>query len=469
RTWRKTKYTDQVFNSDAHILEINSKTGLYPLYAALSIYYQEYMDMIEQSGGKFSFEDQLMIWQRVLRENIFVVAKTPMARAITQRTLAGYLDMDTNIAFVNHIVEDAKASPKDEAEKIKRKFGNMKFDVVIGNPPYQDSATGDNDNYAAPIYSDFMNLAYRLSDLVTLITPARFLFNAGGTSKQWNQKMLNDPHFKVVMYEANSSAIFPRTDIKGGIAISLRDMNQKFEPIEIFTAFPELNSILKKVLPKLKGSLSEIISGRGVYKLSDKALSDHPEIEKLQSKGHKKDVGSGAFKVLKNIVFFESKPNDGHDDYVRFLGLANRKREFWWGRQIYQDVPDSFYHYKIFIPQANGNGSLGEVLSTPLIADPLIGATETFLSIGDFSTEKEAESCMKYIKSKFARAMLGILKTTQANTRSKWQYVPLQDFTLNSDINWTKSISEIDQQLYKKYGLSDEEIKFIETKVQVMD
>lgn len=314
-----------------------------------------------------------------------------------------------------------------------------------------------------------MNLAYRLSDLVTLITPARFLFNAGGTSKQWNQKMLNDPHFKVVMYEANSSAIFPRTDIKGGIAISLRDMNQKFEPIEIFTAFPELNSILKKVLPKLKGSLSEIISGRGVYKLSDKALSDHPEIEKLQSKGHKKDVGSGAFKVLKNIVFFESKPNDGHDDYVRFLGLANRKREFWWGRQIYQDVPDSFYHYKIFIPQANGNGSLGEVLSTPLIADPLIGATETFLSIGDFSTEKEAESCMKYIKSKFARAMLGILKTTQANTRSKWQYVPLQDFTLNSDINWTKSISEIDQQLYKKYGLSDEEIKFIETKVQVMD
>lgn len=81
----------------------------------------------------------------------------------------------------------------------------MKFDVVIGNLPYQDSATGDNDNYAASIYSDFMNLAYRLSDLVTLITPARFLFNAGGTSKQWNHKMLNDPHFKVV--EANSSAI----------------------------------------------------------------------------------------------------------------------------------------------------------------------------------------------------------------------------------------------------------------------
>lgn len=76
---------------------------------------------------------------------------------------------------------------------------------------------------------------------------------------------------------------------------------------------------------------------------------------------------------------------------------------------------------------------------------------------------------MSYIKSKFARVMLGVLKTTQDNTRAKWEYVPLQDFTPNSDIDWTKSISEIDQQLYKKYNLSEEEINFIETKVQAMD
>ncbi|WP_260262863.1 hypothetical protein [Lactobacillus delbrueckii] len=122
-----------------------------------------------------------------------------------------------------------------------------------------------------------------------------------------------------------------------------------------------------------------------------------------------------------------------------------------------------------FIPQTNGSGTFGEVLSTPLIGKPLIGATETFLSIGNFLSEDEATACLNYIKSKFARAMLGILKTTQANTRSKWEYVPLQDFTPNSDIDWTKSIPEIDQQLYKKYNLSEEEINFIETKVQAMD
>ncbi|MCD5573027.1 hypothetical protein LOB68_04350, partial [Lactobacillus delbrueckii subsp. lactis] len=91
------------------------------------------------------------------------------------------------------------------------------------------------------------------------------------------------------------------------------------------------------------------------------------------------------------------------------------------------------------------------------------------LHIKLYSSEDEATACLNYIKSKFARAMLGILKTTQANTRSKWEYVPLQDFTPNSDIDWTKSIPEIDQQLYKKYNLSEEEINFIETKVQAMD
>ncbi len=76
---------------------------------------------------------------------------------------------------------------------------------------------------------------------------------------------------------------------------------------------------------------------------------------------------------------------------------------------------------------------------------------------------------LKYIKSKFARAMLGVKKVTQDNPKSVWECVPLQDFTPNSDIDWTKSIPEIDQQLYKKYNLSEEEINFIETKVQAMD
>ena len=477
RDWRKTEYTDQVFNPDAHILEINSKTGLYPLYAALSIYYQEYEDMINQSGGKFSFEDQLMIWQRVLRENIFVVAKTPMAKAITQRTLAGYLDMDTNIAFVDHIVEDAKASPKDEAEKIKRLFGNMKFDVVIGNPPYQDESKGDNDNYRAPIYNNFMDLSYRISDLVTLITPARFLFDAGSTPKEWNRKMLNDDHLKVIQYTGDSSKVFPRTDIKGGVAITLRDAKQNFgsindnySPAGIYVPFKQLVDVMDKVTEYNHGNylgLDSIVFAPENYKFTEQMHEENPTVSKRLSKGHKYDLKSNVFDKLPDI-FLKSDPNDG-SHYVKIYGLSKKQRVYRYIKANYISNKTNFNGWKVFVPKANGSGALGETLSTPLIGKPLIGNTQTFISIGNFSTEFEAEAAMKYIKSKFARALLGILKITQDNTGSRWKMVPNQDFTPNSDIDWTKPISEIDQQLYKKYGLSDDEIKFIETKVQAMD
>ena len=125
--------------------------------------------------------------------------------------------------------------------------------------------------------------------------------------------------------------------------------------------------------------------------------------------------------------------------------------------------------YKVWVPKANGSGAIGEVLSTPLIGTPLIGTTHSFISIGAFDNETEASNTLKYVKTKFARAMLGVLKITQDNPPAKWQKVPHQDFTTNSDIDWSKSIPEIDQQLYKKYALSQEEIDFIETRVKAME
>ena len=124
--------------------------------------------------------------------------------------------------------------------------------------------------------------------------------------------------------------------------------------------------------------------------------------------------------------------------------------------------------YKVLVPKANGSGAIGEVLSTPMVGEPMVGYTGSFIGIGAFETQVESENCMKYIKTKFARAMLGTLKVTQDNPRETWLNVPLQDFTTNSDIDWSKSIPEIDKQLYKKYDLSPEEISFIESKVREM-
>ena len=124
---------------------------------------------------------------------------------------------------------------------------------------------------------------------------------------------------------------------------------------------------------------------------------------------------------------------------------------------------------KVIVPRANGTGALGEILSSPLVLSPNEGYTQTFIGIGAFSTKIEAENALKYIKTKFARAMLGILKIDQHNEKDTWKKVPLQNFTSESDIDWNKSISEIDQQLYKKYELSEDEITFIEENVKEME
>lgn len=462
--WIHTDYTSQVFKRDSHILEINSKTGLYPLYAAMSLYWQEYQKQKQATADNVSFENKLMIWQRILRENIFCVAKTPMARAIDTRTLVGYRDFDTNIEFIDNIVEDAKKNVKTEADKIKEAFGNLKFDVVIGNPPYQQEGKGDNAR-DEPIYNDFMELSYKLSELVTLITPGRFLFDAGQTPKSWNKKMLNDEHLKIVLYEQDSDKIFPRTGIKGGVAITLRDSRQQFGKIGDFTPYSELNSILKKVWHNDKESFGSIVSSRGTFRFSDKFFEDWPQAKEKLGKGSGNMIVSNAFDKLSE-VFREQGSIDNGD--LKLLGRLNGHRLFRYIKRYYVLNNDYIDKYKVMVTEANGTGAIGEALSTPLIGSPLIGATDTFISVGPFDNKDTAENVLKYIKTRFARTMLGVKKITQHNPRATWIKVPMQDFTSNSDIDWSQSIDSVDQQLYRKYGLSNDEINFIEIKAQEM-
>ena len=342
----------------------------------------------------------------------------------------------------------------------------MKFDFIIGNPPYQDETIGENKTFAPPIYHLFLDGTYKISDHVELIHPARFLFNAGSTPKEWNKKMLDDPHLKVLYYEPNSSKVFVNTDIKGGIAITYHDATREFGAIKHFVVFEELKSVANKVEKISTERLTSIIYASESYRFTEQMHKEHPEAEALLSKGHKYDFKTSVLENLNDIVFFTQKPDDG--EYIQILGLVKAKRIYKWIKKQYIQAPDNLLAYKVFVPAANGSGALGEVLSTPLIGEPLIGHTQTFISIGCFQTKREAENLLKYIKSKFCRVMLGILKITQHNPGPKWQYVPLQDFTPNSDIDWSQSISEIDQQLYKKYGLDEQEIQFIESHVKEM-
>lgn len=194
---------------------------------------------------------------------------------------------------------------------------------------------------------------------------------------------------------------------------------------------------------------------------------EHPEAIKQLSEGHAYDMSSNIFERLPQI-FFDDKPVDNHE-YISILGRINNSRIYKFVRRDYVNNVENLDKYKVFMPGANGNGTFGEVISSPMVVAPAIGSTETFISIGSYDSITEAENTLSYIKTKFARALLNILKATQANTPEKWKCVPLQDFTSNSDIDWSVSVAEIDQQLYKKYGLSAEEIEFIETHVKEME
>ena len=339
----------------------------------------------------------------------------------------------------------------------------MKFDFVIGNPPYNEDTEGTSDK---PIYHYFMDSAYQVSPKVLLITPARFLFNAGKTPANWNKKMLADKHFKVSDYYQVSSEVFSNTDIKGGVAITYHDEAKDFGSIDVFTIYPELNSIYHKVAPAVKEqSLCDLFYPQNKFKL-DTLYKDYPQYKSIIGSGGKERRLTASI-LYQLDLFKETKDND---NCVAIIGVINNKRVRRYIDIKFLDLRNTnLRKWKVLVPKSNGSGALGEVLSTPMIGEPMIGYTQTFLGIGAFESESEAQAAHKYITSKFARTMLGILKITQDNPPEKWKYVPLQDFTSSSDIDWSKSVHEIDLQLYDKYGLTAEERNFIETHVKEMD
>ncbi|RFA06614.1 restriction endonuclease [Subtercola boreus] len=348
---------------------------------------------------------------------------------------------------------------------------SKKFDVVIGNPPYQEEAQGGGTR-DTPIYHLFMSAAYEVGKKAVLITPARFLFNAGFTPKAWNTKMLADPHLSVPHYVPNSDELFPGTIINGGIAVTYWDEDHDGEPIGTFTHYPELNTILQKTVESNIVSMESVITSSRSYRYTEKLYADNPNARALRPAGNEALVSTNAFEQF-SFVYFRERPDDGLS-YVRVLGLEGKKRTSRWIRSEYVSGPESFNKFKVVAPASRGHlGKFGDepalILGHPLLAEPQVAVTQTFITIGSFDIEGEADACLKYVKSKFARTMLGVLKVTQHNPASAWTCVPLQDFTAASDIDWSKPIPDIDQQLYAKYGLDPAETAFIEAKVKSME
>lgn len=434
------------------------------LYTKSGLYLTELVKRLNEGlADQIPNQEERIKW--ILENQVYGVAPSNIIYNIAKNYVYGiHGDIDTHNLVQWDMAKSAQEGTMKE-DLIKAYGGEkVKFDVIVGNPPYQEEG---NSTRAEPVYNYFMENSYEIAEKVILITPGRFLFNVGQTPAVWNQKMLNDEHLKVIYFEQNSSKVFANTDIKGGVVVTYRDISKTFEPIELFIP----NSLLKSIYDSVKAyykqninGLSNIVYSSMSYKYSEKFFKDYSEKSKKLSGN---TIRTNAFDSIPEI-FFDVEPGDNFE-YVSIIGRQNGKRALKFIKKEYIEKHDNLLKYKVMVPKSNGSGAIGEVISTPLIGTPLMAHTQTFISIGALDNELEGLSLLKYIKTKFARTMLGTLKITQDNPRSTWGNVPLQDFTSNSDIDWSKSIPEIDQQLYAKYGLSYEEIQFIEENVQSME
>lgn len=469
------------------------------LLARINVFETFYEHLRERWGAGISDEeiDQvawIVSWNFWQMNGLTCAVPTNKMDAVVQSALTGYeeptpkptqlslFDMLSDV-FDDEVSDDGEEDEPDETVPLCMiydwqngepfEFATLKgtattmgkkFYAVIGNPPYQAEPELGSTR-SLPIYSSFMDEAYKISDRVELVTPARFLFGSGQTNSTWNKKMLADRHLEVAYYEPMSSNMFPNVDIKGGVAVTYRDAMRDHEPIGLFIPSNDLRDIVKKVATKEGQSLADIAGTQCNYNFEE-LYKDHPNYTQYVSgEGRHSQLKSNS---LERVPIF-TEAAAAVDD-IRILGLVARNRVYRFCPRRYIDLENkSLMKYKVVVPASSGSGAFGEVLSRPVIEGPGTGFTQTFMCLGAFETKLEAEAALKYIKTKFCRTLLAVLKTTQHNPPVTWRMVPLQDFTLTSDIDWLKSIPEIDRQLYAKYGLTDEEIDFIESHVKEMD
>ena len=343
----------------------------------------------------------------------------------------------------------------------------MKFDFVIGNPPYQEMS---KNKMTRSIYPDFVRSSQAIGQIVSLVMPARWMSGENGPYREtqhFMDEMLKGDHLQSFHLYPNSSDLFPNVDIKGGVCLFV--WNRAYSCDRVNYTITE-NGAYKKVLTSFRIAENVIIRFPELISILEKTKAISTiYLNTWVSSRNPFGFISDLFTKNKEGVSRISEEKQQDDDYL-VHGLLKNKR-------VIRYIPNSAlkknihiaHSYKVFLPRANGSGVFGEVFSTPMIGTPMMICTETFLQIGVFDNCTEAENLLKYVKTKYFRTMVGIKKTAVFNYKECFTFVPLQDFTAASDIDWSRSVAEIDRQLYAKYGLSAEEVAFIEEKIKPME
>ncbi len=444
---------------NTRILEINSKTGLYPLFMAYSVFSEKLQAYRESnwSATEVPIDMQNQIWDEVLRNHIFVICKTEMAKSITRRTLRGFRPSKVNARYFEDLVNKITHQPSLFTSKVVRGKNywnnntledNMKFNAIVGNPPYQvmDGGTAAS---SMPIYNFFVDIAKRVQPkYISMIMPARWY--AGGKGLDgFRSSMLSEKRIECLYDYANSADCFNGVNIAGGLCYFLwnRDYQGECSVINVsgnISSSPVLRSL---------GEFSIFVRNNIAINIIRKTRS-------LCEKTCDSIVKSYSYFAVRSYERGVDKKQKA-DDVI----LLSSNGKGYYSKSKITDRESILGKYKTIITYAMSGGNKPssegnyQVASSIMALGPNEVCTETYLILGVFATKEEAENMCFYIKTKFFRFLLLQALTSIHITKDSFCFVPIQD--------WSKPLS--DGELYKKYGLSKDEIGYIETMIKPMD
>lgn len=323
-------------------------------------------------------------------------------------------------------------------------FNNMKFDVIIGNPPYQleDGGFGKS---ASPIYHKFVEQAMRLNPTyLSMIIPARW-YSGGKGLDDFRNKMLNDEKISEIHDFPQTSDCFPGLNIRGGICYFLWDKNHKGNPNIINY---KNNKVISSKIRNLKFKDQE------VFVRYNQAINILEKIEKFKEEKFSNIVSSRKpYGLPTNFSGFKNTQSSTYDIMLYRFGDNGYINS----NQV-ETNRDLINKYKVIVPYASPGGDEFPhlVLSNPLISPPKTCSTETYLVIGPCKDKATCENIINYMRTNFCRFLILLIKNTQHVTKKTYSFVPMQNFNENWD----------DKKLYKKYKITKEEVDFIETLVR---
>lgn len=452
---------EEVWNSHTVFLDPACKGGEYLK--------EIYDRLMETESIIAEYPNQFERSNHILLNQIYGIA---LSQVSLERTTKKLLGCGANIRVIPDYINKLKGinlgsrpdgSQNNILDILNKEFGKeMKFDVVIGNPPYQENiaSTDGNKSLSKQLFPTFIMKAIQIADIVTFITPSRW-FTAeaqDGSFPKLRQFIKENNHISEVCNYTDASEIFMGTMIKGGVNYFLYKKD--------FTGdvhFVSIHGIEKteSVRPLFINNMDIILFDAMHIQF----------IEHLNKIGYKSmttiTTGRNPFGIQgKDSNVFEIIANSAKED-VKLLCRGGEVTTI--DSDFITRGRDILGCYKVIISKSAGDPANDKkVIGKPYVAGPMCACTDTFIAIGKFNDVNEAGNLGKYLQTKFVRYAISIMKMSQNTYQIVYEFVPLQDFTSASDIDWSQSVADIDKQLYKKYNLTQEEIDYIEATIKPM-